>query len=93
VKGASGKSQSRGGRWVTTNTASPTGGRPFQPLVRSNSRRPITPAAASDQARRRYSALAAETRNTRSGSAPTTSTSPLSYQSNSGPTLPEGSAM
>ena len=93
VKGASGKSQSSGGRWVTTNTASPTGGRPFQPLVMSNSRRPMTPATASDQARRRYSALAAETRNTRSGSAPVTSTSPLPYQSNSGPTLSEGSAM
>jgi hypothetical protein len=78
---------------VTTNTASPTGGRPFQPLVMSNRRRPITPAAALDQARRRYSALAAETLNTRSGSAPVSSTSPLPYQSNSGPTLSEVSAM
>jgi hypothetical protein len=53
VEGASGKSQSAGGRWVTTTTASPTGGRPFQPLVRSNSRRPITETPALAHAWRR----------------------------------------
>ena len=38
-------SQSVGARWVTTKTCSPTAGLPFQPLVRSNSRRPMTFAA------------------------------------------------
>jgi hypothetical protein len=44
VNGALGKSQSVGAWWVTTNTASPTAGRPCQPFVRSKSRRPITDA-------------------------------------------------
>jgi hypothetical protein len=46
VNGAVAKcSQSVGGRWVTTKTCSPAAGLPFQPFVRSNSRRPITFAA------------------------------------------------
>jgi hypothetical protein len=53
VNGASGYAQSAGGSCVNTNTASPTGGRPFQPLVRSNRRRPITPAPMFDHASRR----------------------------------------
>ena len=35
-------SQSVGGRWVTTKTWSPAAGLPFQPLVMSNTRRPIS---------------------------------------------------
>src|SRR5690349_10728090 len=42
---------------------------------------------------RMCSALASDVRNTRSGSAPVTSTSPLPYQSNSGPTVSDRSAM
>ena len=38
-------SQSVGGSWVTTNTCSPAAGLPFQPLVMSNTRRPMTFAA------------------------------------------------
>src|SRR6266568_1860098 len=93
VNGASGNGQSAGGRWVTTKTASPTAGRPFQPLVRSNRRRPITSAPMVDHAARRYRALAGDVRKTRSGSAPVTWTFPLSYQSNSGPTWSFVSAM
>src|SRR5215472_3880325 len=46
-----------------------------------------------DHAARRYSALAGEVWKTRSGSAPVTSTSPLLYQSNSGPAWSFVSAM
>src|SRR5918992_4334229 len=95
VNGASGcdSTHSVGTRCVTTNTASPTGGIPPQPSVMSNRRRPITPGPTLLHAERRYSALAAETLKTRSGSLPLTSVSPLPYQSNSGPTRPDGSAM
>jgi hypothetical protein len=44
VNGASGYGQPVGGSWVTTKTASPIAGRPFQPSVMSKRRRPITAA-------------------------------------------------
>src|SRR5687767_3282023 len=93
VNGASGNGQSVGGSCVTTKTASPTAGLPFQPFVMSNRRRPITSATTFTHALRRYSALAAEVWNTMLGSLPLTSTSPLLYQSNNGPTWSFGSAM
>jgi hypothetical protein len=95
VNGASGwdSTHSVGTRCVTTRTASPTGGVPPHPSVRSNSRRPTTPGPTSLHADRRYSALAAETRYCRVGSLSWNATSPLRYQSNSGPTPPDGYAM
>jgi hypothetical protein len=41
-------SQLAGGSWVTTKTCSPAAGLPFQPFVRSNSRRPMITQAISD---------------------------------------------
>src|SRR5712691_13373475 len=47
-----------GASWVTTNSASATGGFPSQPSIRSNRCRPITEAPMFAQATRRCSALA-----------------------------------
>src|SRR5580765_1825478 len=93
VGGVSGNGHSGGGRWVRTNTGTPSGWSPPQACVLSNSPRPTTSAPALFQISRRCCALAAEVMNTHRPPAVGNSTSPLKYQSKSGPTSPDGSAM
>jgi hypothetical protein len=71
----------------------PAAGLPFQPLVRSNSRRPMTTAAKSLYWLRMKSAEAWVLRHSPSAPSKAQVTSPLSYQSNSGPTPSFSSAM
>src|SRR5436190_21125286 len=90
--GASGNRASHtsgSGRWVTTTRSSPAAGTPAQPSVVSNRCRPITVALMFSQKGCTYSA---EARLTLNGhlSLTWTVTSPLPYQSNSGPTVSSG---
>src|SRR6266550_682021 len=93
VGGVSGNGHSAGGRCVRTNTGTPRGWRPPQACVLSNSPRPTTSAPALFQISRRWSALASDVLNTQRPPTVGNSTSPLKYQSKSGPTSPDGSAM
>ena len=94
VKGAvSVNSQSWGGWWVTTNTWSPAAGTPFQPLVKSKRVRPMTTAPVPVATSVRKSAVGRVTEKTRSSSLNVNGTSPLLYQSNSGPIVLSSYAM
>src|SRR5436190_7316873 len=93
VGGVSGNGHSAGGRCVRTNTGTPSGWRPPHACVLSNSPRPTTSAPALFQISRRCSALASDVLNTHRPPTVGNSTSPLKYQSKSGPTSPDGSAM
>ena len=95
-----GASPSGLGRWDTTTTWSPAGGRPSQPFVRSNRWRPITIAPIAVPHR---PDVLVDARDLETPPAPERSyswspssaigVSPLKYQSNSGPTSSFSSAM
>ena len=83
MNGASGWAQSSGAAWVTTTTGSPSGWFPFQPLVKSNSRRPTTSTAVCSRIAAQCAALSGVKENVMPGSAVGTLTSPLPYHWNS----------